>query len=120
MANILVVDDEAATRFFYKHTLKQAGYSVSETIDGVDAMEFLRSTDMLPEAVILDHRMPNKDGIETLAEMQKSFPAVKVIFISGDETAKEEAFALGATEFLEKPITKEKIVSTLTSVLAGK
>ena len=61
----------------------------------------------------MDHRMPIKNGLETTKEILDIDPKSKIIFISADYTAREQAFEVGAIDFLEKPID----LSTLISVI---
>lgn len=65
-----------------------------------------------PDVILMDHRMPLKNGLEASSEILKLDPNVKIIFISADQTIKEETLTLGIADFLAKPFTiKDLIIS---------
>jgi two-component system nitrogen regulation response regulator NtrX len=116
---ILVVDDEEGIRESLRGVLEDEGYSVETASEAGEALEELtkRSYDL----VLLDVWMPGKDGLETLEEIQKIALAERpsVVMVSGHgniETA-VRATKLGAFDFLEKPLTIEKVTVTIQNAL---
>jgi two-component system nitrogen regulation response regulator NtrX len=116
---ILVVDDEEGIRESLRGVLEDEGYSVETAGEANAALEELtkRSYDL----VLLDVWMPGKDGLETLEEIQKIPLAERpgVVMVSGHgniETA-VRATKLGAFDFLEKPLTIEKVTVTIQNAL---
>ena len=114
---IMVVDDESEIRNIIKEILAEEGY---KTLTAASAEEAKRLLDEhRPDLVFLDIWMPDQDGIELLKEWSsdqtKNFP---VIMISGHATIETaiEATKLGATDFIEKPISIEKLFNTIDSV----
>src|SRR5882762_1404088 len=99
MARIMVIDDHEAARTAIRRTLEAAGHDVVEASDGERALTLLaaRGADL----VITDIFMPEQDGIVTLRRLQKEFPGVKVIAISGGDSTgrldlRKDAELLGA------------------------
>ena len=118
---IMVVDDESEIRNIIKEILAEEGY---KTLTAASAEEAKRLLDQhRPDLVFLDIWMPDQDGIELLKEWSsdqtKNFP---VIMISGHATIETaiEATKLGATDFIEKPISIEKLFNTIDSVFVEK
>ena len=118
---IMVVDDESEIRNIIKEILVEEGY---KTLTAASAEEAKRLLDEhRPDLVFLDIWMPDQDGIELLKEWSsdqtKNFP---VIMISGHATIETaiEATKLGATDFIEKPISIEKLFNTINSVFLEK
>ena len=116
---IMVVDDESEIRNIIKEILVEEGY---KTLTAASAEEAKRLLDEhRPDLVFLDIWMPDQDGIELLKEWSsdqtKNFP---VIMISGHATIETaiEATKLGATDFIEKPISIEKLFNTIDSVFS--
>ena len=85
VARILVADDDDVIRGLVRTLLERAGYSVIEAVDGAEAVkkfsEFREGIDML----VLDVRMPGKDGRQAYDEIRHIRPDIKVLFISGYE-----------------------------------
>ena len=103
---ILLADDEAATRFIMKEALEQAGFSVLEAENGLDAMAaFDRHR---PDLVLLDVIMPQMDGFEACRRLrtQPGGEALPIVIITGsdDFEAISSAYEAGATDFIAKPI----------------
>ena len=114
---IMVVDDESEIRNIIKEILIEEGYKTLTAASAEHANRLL--VEHRPDLVFLDIWMPDQDGIELLKEWSldqtKNFP---VIMISGHATIETaiEATKLGATDFIEKPISIEKLFNTIDSV----
>ena len=65
----------------------------------------------------MDHRMPEKTGIEATKEILQMDKRVKIIFISADISIKEEAFSIGAFSFWDKPFTIEQLIVEIQNAL---
>ncbi|MEK7703068.1 MAG: sigma-54 dependent transcriptional regulator [Nitrospirota bacterium] len=107
---ILIVDDELAILSTLSEILKDEGYSVSTASRAEQAMRAISETP--PMLVFLDVWMPDADGIDTLAKMKNLYPDLLVIIMSGHgsiETA-VRAIKLGAYDFIEKPLSLEKVL----------
>src|SRR5258705_9346281 len=110
--HILIVDDEPAIRSTLRDVLEDEGYRVSAVGGGADALRFF--ADELPDLTFLDIWMDRMDGLETLAEIKRSRPEAVVVMISGHGTIETavKATRLGAYDFVEKPLSLEKILGT--------
>src|SRR5437879_10185388 len=84
MARIIVIDDQEPIRRIVRRALEQEGHEVLDASEGEMGMQLLeRHT---ADVVITDIFMPGQDGILTLRQIRKQFPAVKVIVISGGDS----------------------------------
>ena len=111
--NILVVDDESSIRESLSGILRDEGYEVSVATDGVTALK--RVEEDPPDLIFLDIVMPGIDGLETLQKLKERFPEIYVIIISAYGTIETAVKALkyGAFDFIEKPLSLEKVVLTV-------
>ncbi len=85
--------------------------------NGEEAIRMFNFFTKKPDIIILDHRMPIKNGIDALKEILQIDHNSKVIFASADKTIKEEVYANGAMGFLDKPFTHQKLINTLNECL---
>jgi len=117
-AKILVVDDEENIRKSLKMILEYEGYSFLEAADGEEALNRLEETVGL-DLVLLDVKLPGKDGLEVLEELKKKPYAPEVIMVSGHGTIKTavDATKLGAFDFLEKPLHRERVLLSIRNAL---
>jgi two-component system nitrogen regulation response regulator NtrX len=115
--HILVVDDEPAIQSALRGVLEDEGYRVSTVGSGAEALRLV--IDDTPDVVFLDIWMPKKDGLETLADLKRARPESAVIVISGHGTIDTavKATRLGAYDFIEKPLSLEKTLVTVTRAL---
>jgi two-component system nitrogen regulation response regulator NtrX len=117
-ARILVIDDEENIRKSLKMILEYEGYEFFEAPTGEDGLEMLKETVGI-DLVLLDIKMPGKDGLEVLAELKQKPYSPDVIMISGQGTiqAAVEATKLGAFDFLEKPLHRERVLISIRNAL---
>jgi len=117
---ILVVDDEESIRRSLLGALEDEGYEVFDAEDGKKDLELTENT--RPHVVLLDIWMPQMDGMEVLRRLNRDFPETAVIMISGHGTIETavKAAKLGAYDFVEKPLSLEKIVITIDHALREK
>lgn len=100
---VLVVDDDEIGRALLKRHLEQSGYEVLCAVDGIEALEVARSQS--PDLILLDLEMPRLNGWDTLAALKAdvNLKDIPVVIVSLDDD-KNRGFALGAKEFLTKPV----------------
>jgi two-component system OmpR family response regulator len=117
LATILVVDDEPSIRSLLSRFLTKAGYRVSESTDGRDALEQLRQSKV--DLLILDIVMPGMDGLEVLRALRRDVAGLKVIVMSGafDGRFLRTAEMLGARATLQKPMKLSLVLETVRTVL---
>ncbi|MFQ5455367.1 MAG: sigma-54-dependent transcriptional regulator [Nitrospirota bacterium] len=117
MADILIVDDEPGILRVLSEILKDEGYQVATAKNGYDALNMLRNS--TPSVMLLDIWMPDIDGIEVLRITREKYPYLIVIIMSGHgsiETAVKTT-KLGAYDYLEKPLSADKVVLTISHAL---
>jgi len=114
---ILVVDDEKDIRFSLTGILEDEGYQVISASSGLEALETARQE--LPDLVLLDIWMPGMDGLEALEKLKTLFPHLTVIMISGHGTIETavRATKLGAYDFIEKPLSLDKVLISVANAL---
>ncbi len=114
---ILVVDDEPSIRRTLRDILEYEDYVVEEAVDGVDALGKLRSSQF--DLVLLDIKMPKRDGLEVLEVMSQEMPEVPAVMISGHGTVETavEATKMGAYDFVEKPPDLNRMLVTIRNAL---
>ncbi len=95
-----------------------SGYDVMGIAsNGDEAIKMYREFSEKPDVVILDYRMPIKNGIDALKEILQIDKESKVIFASADRSIKQEVFKFGAIEFLDKPFSQKKLVNAVNKCL---
>jgi two-component system nitrogen regulation response regulator NtrX len=117
---VLVVDDEKSIRETLGRILGYEGYAVSDASEGKAALDMVGEGRF--DAVMLDIKMPGMDGLEVLKRMREVDLDLPVIMISGHGTIATavEAAKMGAFDFLEKPLDREKILITVRNAIAGR
>lgn len=120
MAKILIVDDSGMSRRTLRKILEPAGHEISEAEEGIVALEryFLDK----PDLVLLDLTMTGMYGVEVLNKLREMDPQARVIIASADiqSSTREIVDAGGASAFINKPFTSEKVLSAVSIVLEGK
>jgi two-component system nitrogen regulation response regulator NtrX len=116
-ASVLVVDDEAAIRDSLHMILEYEGYRVEEASSGSQALA--KVADRAPDAVILDIKMPEMDGLDVLKAFRERGYDMPVLMISGhaDVQTAVEATRRGAYDFFEKPLQRERILVSLRNAV---
>ena len=116
MAQILIVDDYQPLRDLLKTILEFAGHQVREAEDGKAALQSHRQNPA--DLILMDLSMPEKEGIETIIELRRSYPKIKIIAMSGTcvENLKMAQF-LGADAAFQKPVDDELLINTIYSLL---
>ncbi len=120
MERILVIDDEVQIRTMLRQQLERASYDVAVAPDGKVGMELHREEPA--DLVIVDLLMPSKDGIETIKELTREFPEVRIIAMSGGGHIGPEAYLdmakkLGAKRTLKKPIERQELLEAVRELL---
>ncbi len=118
--SILVVDDEESIRKTLRMALEYEGYDVVEASSGSEAIELCQKNP--PDLTFLDIKMPGMDGLEVLEQMRDLSPAVQVIMVSGHGNVQTavQATKLGAFDFIEKPLTTERVLVAVRNALERK
>lgn len=85
--------------------------------NGDEAIEMFKNFNEKPDIIILDYRMPIRNGIDALKAILEIDKSSRIIFASADRTIKEKVYLHGAIGFLDKPFTHKKLVTTLNDCL---
>ncbi len=117
MSTVLVVEDEADLRFSIRRFLEQRGYSVDEAAS-VDAASVCLRT-QLPDIAIVDHRLPDGDGLEVLRSLKLLAPGVPALMLTGHGSIELAVAAVkeGAHQFLTKPVKLDVLALMVERVL---
>lgn len=117
MKSVFVVDDEPFIHVLYREILERGGYEVLEGAhDGVEALEMLRSMNKRPDIIVMDHRMPRRDGVETTIKILEETPEARVLFASADPSIERRALKAGAAGFLVKPFHIGELLESLKGI----
>jgi DNA-binding NtrC family response regulator len=113
MNKVLIVDDSEIIRLSLKELLEHNGFSSMEALSGRQSIELFKKEP--PVAVLLDLKMPDMDGIETMQELKKIDPDIPIIIITayGDIETAVEAIKMGAYDFIVKPPKIDRLIFTL-------
>jgi two-component system, NtrC family, nitrogen regulation response regulator NtrX len=114
---ILVIDDESAIRDSLRMILEYEGYEVQGAATGHDGLALVDRDP--PELVFLDIKMAGMDGLEVLQRLKAGHDTLPVVMISGHATVSTavEATKLGAFDFIEKPLSTERVLVTVRNAL---
>jgi CheY-like chemotaxis protein len=118
---ILIVDDEPHIRQMMRLTLEAAGHQVEEAVDGEAALDRF-GDGRAYDVVLLDQRMPGRDGLETLRQIKVRAPDARVVMVTAYASIElaVDAMRLGATDFVRKPMTPETLRSATAAAALGK
>jgi len=114
--SIFIVEDDHSLRLLYEKALKLNGYNVvGSAKDGEEAVNMYNRFSTKPDIILMDHRMPIKNGIEATKEIfqNSSERKPKVIFISADRSIKETALSIGVISFKDKPFSLERLFNNI-------
>lgn len=119
MSIVLAVDDSTSMRRMVSFVLQDAGYEVLEAADGIEALGVAQSR--LVSLVITDVNMPNMDGISLIRTLRAlpgyQFTPLLMLTTESDPNRKQQGKQAGATGWILKPFSPEKLVNTVRKVL---
>jgi two-component system chemotaxis response regulator CheY len=119
MQSILAVDDSASMRQMVSFTLKSAGYSVVEAVDGEDALDKSGQNDF--NLVLTDQNMPRLDGIGLTRKLREhpKFKTTPILILTTESSdqMKQAGRSAGATGWLVKPFDPAKLIEVIRKVI---
>jgi len=120
--SILIIDDEKKVAVTLKEMLYEPGFSVNLAFDGKEGIEIYRRYWQNFDLVIIDMIMPGLDGLQTFNALKEINPEIKAIILSGYTLNKkiEQTLENGAKAFLQKPCTRNELLSHIKFVLDQK
>jgi len=120
MAKILVFDDEPSILLMLKKMLEKAGHEVDLALNGRDGLALFEKN--RPDLVITDIIMPQKEGLETILELRKMYPDLKIIAISGGGRIGPDEYLpsakiFGANMIFQKPLVQKEFMQAVSLLL---
>ncbi len=116
---ILLIDDEEDILEILSYNLKKEGYEVHTATDGTSGIE--KAKEILPDLILLDVMMPEKDGIETCQELRqiKEFQKTLIVFLSArsEEFSQLAGYDAGANDYIVKIIKPKILISKVNALL---
>ena len=118
--SVLVIDDDHESREVIAELLKQKGHVVFVAADGIEGLEIARRRGV--DVAVTDIVMPRRDGLETIQELRKDFPDVRILALSGGVAGQGQqnyltiATALGADAVMSKPVDVPTFLDTVTEL----
>jgi len=120
MSRILILDDDVQILDMLRQTLEREGFEVVDAPNGKVGIMLYREDPA--DLIITDIIMPEKEGIETIIELKRDFPDVKIIAISGGGQISSEEYLsmakkLGARYTFAKPVERKKLLATVRELI---
>ena len=110
LATIFLIDDDSSIITLFEKFLTIKGHEiVAKAYNGEEAVKLFHKFRNIPDLILMDNRMPKKDGLTAAREILEFNSDIKIIFFSADYSIKDKALALGAKYFLEKPFKLDKL-----------
>jgi DNA-binding response OmpR family regulator len=120
--HILLADDEPHIRRILQTVLESAGFEVDLRQDGTDALEAIEGDEHY-DLILLDIMMPGATGLEILGKIrgmdERKTTPVMILTAKGQDEDREEAFSLGANDFLTKPFSPKKLLARIHQLIDG-
>lgn len=118
-SSVLIIDDDVGMLRALNKVLSGEGCMVASAASAEAAVKFLSNGQQCFDVIITDLRMPVIDGTGILRAVKRAYPDVPVIIITafGSSDVKKEAYELGATAFLEKPVDTEQLIAVIENAL---
>ncbi len=119
VVQILLVDDDPMCRKAFSRLLMRAGHRVTAVAGGLEALEWIRDAQRLPDLVLLDVDMPNLSGEETQRRLREIYPEIRVVAITGNRSTERQQAMLagGAVDLVPKPFTQEQLLAAVQSAV---
>jgi DNA-binding NtrC family response regulator len=117
ISTFFVVDDNRVIHEAYCEMLELKGHKViGNALNGIECLEKINNSGKKPDFILMDHRMPVKDGIKVMKELLEAQPEQKVIFVSADESVEKNALSAGAIMFIKKPFHLQTFYKSIEQV----
>lgn len=118
---IFIVEDEPSLRSLYQIVLEFHGFEIiGEASNGEEAVQKFENFNSKPDVIIMDHRMPVKNGLEATREILKIDPSAQIIIASADMDIEDKARSIGIASFKPKPFSNDRLVRNVKKALNNK
>lgn len=120
MARILIIDDDPWVTKIFRQILEIEGHEIDTAANGQEGLEQFRQCPA--DLVITDMVMPVKDGLKLIMELEREFPNVPIIAVSGGGVIEADRYlslaeSIGTKQTLTKPVAKEDLVNAVNAGL---
>ncbi len=117
---ILIVDDDETVRRSYLRSLESISCNIEAASDGEQALQTMEAKPF--DVVLLDMRMPGRDGLSVLRTIKQKWPESEVVIITGYPTvdSAKEAVRLGAYDYISKPVAPQDVINVTDSAITHK
>jgi two-component system chemotaxis response regulator CheY len=116
----MIVDDEEMLHELYVKLLELKGFRVvASAYNGEEAVQKYGTAEERPDLVLMDHRMPVKNGLEAMRDILDIDDSAKIIFLTADAVVAEQAIASGAADVLLKPFRLDVLHKAVEDVAAN-
>lgn len=120
MTSVMIVDDEEYLHDLYREILELKDHKVIATaLNGEEAVMKYRELKDRPDLILMDHRMPVKDGLEALKDILAFDPEAQVVFLTADYSVGKQAILNGAADFISKPFQMSVLHEVVDKVAKG-
>jgi DNA-binding response OmpR family regulator len=117
-ASVAIVDDEVQLVRTYEMLFKRRNIPMAfVAYKGEEAVEKFKNARPRPKIVIVDYRLPDMSGLEAMKGILATEPDTRIVFISGDESVRQESLDAGAAVFMKKPTPIREITDTITALM---
>ncbi|MHA1785474.1 MAG: response regulator [Candidatus Helarchaeota archaeon] len=118
MNTIFIVEDDSSLRKLYEKLFSMYGFKILGIAkDGEEAIQMFNSFELKPDLILMDHRLPLKDGIKTTKEILDIEKEAKIIFASADKNIRDLAFSVGVSLFIEKPFNIHDLIDNIQKII---
>lgn len=118
ITEVFIVDDEPSLQILYREVLVMGGFKVAGIANnGLEAISMFKSFSNKPKVILMDQRMPELSGLEASKIILQVDNRVKIIFLSADNSVKEEAISLGAFLFIDKIFTINELIDAINRAI---
>jgi len=120
ITKIFIVEDDKSLREVYRKALNLNGYQViASAKNGQEAVSMYKSFPEKPDIILMDHRMPIKNGLEASREIleMNGNGYSKIIFASADKSVRKEALSMGIQSFKDKPFTLKRLYDNIEKAM---
>ena len=120
MTKVFIVEDDHDLRKLCKRMLKTKGYEVISASNGKEAVDLFKSLEVKPDVIMMDYKMPIKNGLDATKEILALDASSKIIMVTAHRVIKKEALALGVKSFILKPFSFKKLEKKIRKLARGK
>jgi len=118
LANIFIVEDEPTIQHLYKEFLTAMGFNIiGMASNGKKAVELFKSFKNKPKIIIMDYRLPIKNGLEVSKEILNLEESTKIIFATADNSISKEALSIGVFSVKVKPFSLRCLLNVIEEAL---